>query len=163
MRMFRGNRFIFLATALILAFFQTSCSSGSSDTELIESVIAKEREILSSGNTDLVASVWTSDAVIYHGNFTQAPQDDYLLYSGLSEIQGYYAATLSEIAILEYHAWIDELVIFDNAASCLTSAYLTIQRYNSSERDYFSYTGRPVTLTREGSIWKIKALTFYTE
>jgi len=138
--------------------FPWSGSQELADEELVKAVIGKEREIFTSRDTSLIENVWCDDGVIYNNNETSITADDYVLYSGMEQILGYYIMNLNMFYYPEYHQEIENLAVEDDGAYCTLSGHVTMQTANSGERTYFHYSRWQATLVRRDGYWKIYSM-----
>jgi len=126
------------------------------DEQLIQQLLTTNDTINNTEDITLVTSIYSTDAVLYHGNRTHDTSDDFLFKNGISEIIDFYLWSFDNLD-MDYMTIAQDIAITGNSASC--TAYVSGTQIDTN-------TQQTLTLTNQLQLWqfeKINGIWLITE
>ena len=142
------NRHLFLTiiSFLFLIAFCFACETTLIDEQLIQKLLTTHDTINNTEDITLVSSIYSTDAILYHGNRTQDTSDDYLFKNGINEITDFYIWSFDNLD-MDYTTIAADIVLAGKNASC--TAYLSGIQIDTN-------TQQILTLTNQLQLWQLE-------
>lgn len=141
---------------LFVLVFCFACETTLTDEQLIQQLLTTNDTINNTEDITLVTSIYSTDAVLYHGNRTHDTSDDFLFKNGISEIIDFYLWSFDNLD-MDYMTIAQDIAITGNSASC--TAYVSGTQIDTN-------TQQTLTLTNQLQLWqfeKINGIWLITE